>query len=363
MAATPFATGDANTVKRWASETFHQALNATYLSSSMGTDDEAVIQVLSDLEENRGDVIKYDLLVDIAGEGVDGDAVLEGNTVNMTYHQDTVAIDQKRQGVLVQTMSQQRTVHDLRSDAQRKLVDWWAKRLDIWMFANLAGTAGLETGGVATTPESQPYIADQFDGWAGNAVYATPPTTHEVDATGGNLMLKHIDWAVEKAQTADPMVRPIMINGEPYYVLYLHNYQWTSLKTQTGNDLSWLTNAQQAGIRGDQNPVVTGSPGIYNNVILKVSQFIPRDATTGTAETYALLCGAQAGVIAFGNAYDKLDQTHFGKENLFSWMEQRTDLGNKKEIAGGAIFGMKRTIFNSKPYGVIRIKSDDIASG
>ena len=37
-----------------------------------------------------------------------------------------------------------------------------------------------------------------------------------------------------------------------------------------------------------------------------------------------------------------------------SWVEKSFDYGNKLGVAGGKIYGVARTAFNSKDYGVIQ---------
>ena len=55
----------------------------------------------------------------------------------------------------------------------------------------------------------------------------------------------------------------------------------------------------------------------------------------------AVLCGQQAGVIAWGKDVE--------------WVEKSFDYGNKWGVSVGAIFGVVKPMFNSKDYGVISI--------
>ena len=63
MAISAFGTNDALTVKLWSSLTMRDALKATLFNKFLGTGKGAIIQRLTDLEKNAGDVIKYDLLM------------------------------------------------------------------------------------------------------------------------------------------------------------------------------------------------------------------------------------------------------------------------------------------------------------
>lgn len=346
---TEFTPASAQTVNQWSAQAFYQWINKTFMRNLMGEDENAVVQVKRDLAEGRGDKIKYDLLLDLEGDGVDGDDILEDNTEGLDYQQDSVNIDQKRHAVEARTMSQQRTVHNLRRDGMRKLTDWWSKRFDIWGHAHLAGTAG--SGNANATR------AAAFDGFAGNS-YTAPDAAHLIDKSGvGPMLVTYIDACVETAQTLEPLIRPVMIGGQPYYILLCHPYSWTELRSGSAAAGSWVDLQKSAGVRGMDNPIFSGASGIYNNTIIYVSNYVPYDTATNVAHN--IFMGCQSLVMAFGNAYDELDQETYGKEQLFAWLEQRRDFGNRKMIGGGMVFGLKKPRFNGADFGTIVLRTND----
>jgi hypothetical protein len=73
MAITSFGTNDAQTVKLWSSLTFRDMLKATLVYKFLGTGKSAILMRLSDLEKTAGDTIKYDLLMQMSGNGITGD--------------------------------------------------------------------------------------------------------------------------------------------------------------------------------------------------------------------------------------------------------------------------------------------------
>jgi N4-gp56 family major capsid protein len=92
-----------------------------------------------------------------------------------------------------------------------------------------------------------------------------------------------------------------------------------------------------------KNPIFTGALGMYNNVILHESTRVP----TVVAGAYrAILCGAQAATLAFG-------QDSAG--NKVSWVEELFDYGNQLGVAAGMIWGGKKMVFNSQDFGVITV--------
>ena len=88
--------------------------------------------------------------------------------------------------------------------------------------------------------------------------------------------------------------------------------------------------------------------GIYNGCVILDSTRVYSPLTSVRRN---LFLGAQAGVFAIGNAYDKVDQKKFGPMNLMSWTEESDDHGNEKAVGSGMIFGIKASRFNSKNHG------------
>jgi N4-gp56 family major capsid protein len=348
MAITAFGTNDAQTVKIWSSLTMREALKATLFSKFLGTGKGAILQRMTELEKGAGDQIKYDLLMQMVNDGVTGDNRMKDNEEAMVYYQDTVNIDQLRNAHKFRRMSQQRTLHDMRSDAKTQLADWFAGKMDSYMFRCLCGDTTLTHGQTATAPDSD------------HIIYSGDATSDATLGTNDQFSLADIDYAKEKARTLTPPIRPVMIDGGEYYVVVLHPYSVTDLRLDVAGSAytTWGDIQMWANNRGLKNPIFTGAMGVYNGCILY-------DSTRLTAP-YAnvkrnLFLGAQAGVFAMGNAYDSMEQSRVGKDNLMSWYEEIDDYGNEKGISCGAIFGINKSVFNSKDFAVISIDSYAVA--
>jgi hypothetical protein len=93
---------------------------------------------------------------------------------------------------------------------------------------------------------------------------------------------------------------------------------------------------------------------MYNNVLIWESTRIYSPAANVRNN---LFLGAQAGVFAMGGAYDSIEKSRVGKDNLMSWYEEIDDYGNEKGISCGAVFGMNKSVFNSLDYGLVTIQS------
>ena len=74
MAVTAFGTNDAQAIKLWSTVTMREALKATLMNRLMGSGKRAIVQRLTELEKGAGDTIKYDLLMQMTGAGVEGEA-------------------------------------------------------------------------------------------------------------------------------------------------------------------------------------------------------------------------------------------------------------------------------------------------
>jgi N4-gp56 family major capsid protein len=309
----------------------------------------SIITKKTDLEKNAGDKVTYGLRMKLRGAGVEGDATLEGNEESLTFYDDSVLVNQLRHATRSKgKASEQRVPYDMRKLGRDALSTWWAERFDELMFVYLSGARGVDT--TLTLPVG-------FTSFAGNALSA-PDANHilyagvgtKVGLTSSDIFtLGLIETLVERAETLDPMIQPIMVNGEKKYIMLLHPYQVTDLRTNMSQGQWADIQKAAAAAQGQGNPLFTGSLGEYRGVILhshrNVIRFSDYGAGTNLAAARALFLGAQAGAIAFGNG---------GGETVarYSWKEKLFDYGNQLGVAAGSIFGVKKSVYNSKDFGV-----------
>ena len=354
MALTEFGVSHALAVKRWSTSLAVEAAKKMYWGKFIGS----VITRLNDLEKNAGDKITHGLRMKIRGAGVTGDGTLEGNEEALTYYDDAVLIDQLRHAVRSKgKASEQRVPYDMRATAREALATWWAERFDELLFVYLSGARGVDT--TLTLPLG-------FTSFAGNSLNV--PDAAHIQYAGGLakatitsasiFTLSEIDSLVEKAETVDPMIQPIMVGGEKKYVLLLHPYQVTDLRQNT-NTGQWVDIQKAAAAsQGSGNPIFTGALGEYNGVVMhshrNVVRFSDYGGGTNLPAARALFLGAQAAVLAFGNG---------GGQTVarYSWKEELFDYGNQLGVAAGSIFGVKKSVFNSKDFGVIALDTYAIA--
>jgi len=345
---TEFGTTSDQTVKIWSKKTWYEAKKgALFFNKFLGSTEDSVLYMAKDLEKTAGDNIVYDLLVEMTGDGITGDNDLEGNEEALSFYQDDIKIDQLRHAHIFGRMSQQRTIHNLRKDGQWALSRWWSNKFEELLFGYLCGNTSLSfAGNTGRAPD------------ANHAIRSEQAADEASLVSGNEFALEDIDYAKEKATTGDIPMRPVRIDGEDYFIVILHPYSVTDLRLNIAaggtSGIKWTDIQQYANVRGLKNPIFNGSLGVYNKCILFESHRIYSPLTNVRRN---LFLGAQAGVFALGNAYDKMGQKKAGSNNYISWVEKNRDYENKRGLAAGCTFGMQKTQFNDEDFGVVTISS------
>lgn len=348
MATTVFGVNDALAVKLWSKRLIREALKATFIFQFAEASDDAMVQIREETEKSAGDRITIGLRMQLTGDGTLGDGTLEGNEEALVTYSDNLFIDQLRHAVRSGgKMSEQRVPFSVREEALVGLRDWWSGRLDYAMANQLTGNTLVTdvryTGNQAAIAPSANNIIIQGG-------YANEQSLTSADTFSLNL----IDRAVSRATTLTPVIRPLRLGREPVYCAFLHNYQVYSLRTSTSTG-QWL-DIQKAAMTGgeiDDNPILTGALGKYNNVVLHQWFRLPNgiSSATGLAVSNtkrALFCGAQAGVFALGMG-NEIDRPN--------WVEQLFDYGNQLGVSAAMIYGLKKLVYNSQDFGTIVLSS------
>jgi N4-gp56 family major capsid protein len=360
MARTIVGVNDPKAVKHFSAFLAVDTAKISYFSKKfMGYGETAStpIQMLSDLESDAGDSIAFDLSMQLKMQGVEGDDTLEGQEEDLKFYTDSILIDQMRAGVNGGgRMTRKRTVHDLRQVARRRQSEWWARCFDELFFMYLSGSMGSNTGWL---------FPSNYPGFAKNPL-TTPDAEHIM--YGGNATSKaDVDAAdimsvnlIERAQTKaevmgggsqeTPQLQPVMIDGEEHYCLVMHPFAAHDLRTATGSS-DWLEiQKAAASAEGRKNPIFKGALGMIDGVVLHKHKnavtFNDYGVGADVPASRSLFMGEQAAVCAFGSS---------GNNLRFDWHEETRDNGNQLVISTSSIFGVKKTTFNGKDYGVIAL--------
>lgn len=310
----------------WRKKLFADVRDNLYMTRFIGESAQSMIQEMNDYMKEKGQNISFGLGIKLSASGVTGDNTLESNEEAMTDYDEDVAIDQLRHGVLLTgRMDEQKNVYDMRMSAKNRLADWWAERIDQEILDKLCGKTSST---FANTPTAAAASRSVFAG--GVSAVGSLTAAMKMDT-------KVLDAAKQTAKLASPMIRPLRVGGKEYYVVILHPYSATDLR----QDPVWNQAQREANVRGETNPIFSGSLGIYNGMVIHEHEYI-YNTTDGSGSANVcrnLLCGQQAGVIAWGAPVQ--------------WVEKSFDYGNQWGISVGAIFGCIKPLFNSVDYGVI----------
>lgn len=348
MASTSIARNSAQAVKRWSTELARATSSESYFQSRFigrGQNAKTPIQSLTELESDAGEQISYDLLMPLKMAPVEGDDKLESKEEKLRFYTDTIYVDQARSGASAGgRMVRKRVPHDLRERAKQQMAEWWARLQDELMFIYLSGARGIS---------ETILLPLDYTGRAGNAL-KDPSASHHLfggNATAFNnidstdtMSTDLIDKAVTKAKTQGggasdiPRMQPCRINGSDQFVLVMHPFQETDMRSSTSAS-GWLEiQKAAAGADGRNSPMFKDSMGMYRGVILHAHENVIRFNTAGSGANVeaarALFMGAQAGVIAYGSP---------GTGMRYTWHEETKDHGNETVISSACIFANKKT--------------------
>lgn len=346
MANTGYSVNNALTNKLWAKKLNVEVLKDAYISKFIGKGTDALIQYREDTNKQKGDRIRHGLRMQLTGDGTLGDDTLEGNEESLVTYSDDIIINQLRHAVRSEgKMSEQRVLFDLRTECKSGLKDWWTARLDQCFFNQACGytvqTDLRYTGMNSVTAPDSNHIMRAGNHGTDNSISSTE-----------TMSLEYIDFCVERAKTLTPAIRPIKIDGNEYYVMFLHPYQATDLRINTATG-QWM-DIQKAAMQGGQitkNPLFTGALGVWNKTILHESTYVTNGVNGGSAVANvrrAVFCGAQSACVAYGG--------EDGPDTM-SWVEETFDYGNQLGVATGGIFGVKKSVYNSTDFATIVVST------
>ncbi len=341
---------DALAVKLWSQRMDVEALKETVIGEYMGTGAGSLVQMMTETQKGAGDRIRWGIRMLASGDGTTEGETQEGNEESLTRYPDELNINELGHAHRVRwkgTIDMQRIPYDLREECFDSLRDWWADRIDTAAFNQLAGNTAVTdtkyTGFNATIAPSSTRII-RGNGVA-NDQSLTTVGTH-------SFKLSMIDEAVNRAKTASPMIRPIKGLGKDVdYVCFIHPDQVLDLRSDTTTAGNWfdLQGKRLQGGDADKSGLYTGALGIYNRTLIVEQTRVPKGIHSGTGAYVnntrrAIFCGAQSAAWAYGKD---------GGKNKYKWKEELFDYQRELGVRAEAIFGCKKTVYNSVDYGTI----------
>lgn len=366
---------DANRQELWSKKLLQDVKRDIENAMRFVTSDEeecnGVVLMKNDLKEQKGDVTNLALIARLNGDGVTGDNELEGNEESMLSFNEQVAIDQIRNGVRLKgKLDAQKVAYDQIKPARGVLRTWMREFIIRQIMLKMGGVTntsltdvnGNVVGTNCTWSNTPAFIPDADTASAvgsGNR-YLNAAGHSMATADSGDIMtLDLITDAATKAELADPKIQKLNVNGDEFYVVYLHPLQARDLRKSD----DWKQAQQNARERSESNPIFKGALGFWSNCLLLSNEFCPwldisvagnsfRGAASGTDygvdSARAILCGR--GAVGMAEC-----------SNPEALVLETFDYGNKQGVGASWIGGVQKIIFNSLEYGCISIDSAAIA--
>lgn len=347
MALTTVSAG--NKVTQWDSDFFAEYVRDNRFKRYMGTNENAIIQLIEDLTVKRGGNVVLTLIAKLVGSGVTGNNLLEGNEEALANYDFSIAVDTLRHAVAVTDHEQQFTEIELRNAAKTMLKLWAMEKMRDGIIAALASIDGIAYG-TANATQRNTWLTNNSDrvlfGSAvsnNTGVHAT--SLQNIDNTADKLTRQVVSLAKRRAQTANPIIRPVRVaEDEEAYVMFANSMAFRDLR----EDLSTIH--KDAMERGKNNPLFRGGDLLWDNVVIREVPEIPLLAGAGADGIQVgpnYLCGAQA----LGVAWAKRTK---------STTDVR-DYGFVKGVGIHEMRGVEKCRFNNKDHGVLTVFAAAVA--
>lgn len=317
MAVTRVADIDSQVAETWSTDLFSQAEDLTFWQGMEGPPGSSMpIIRLDEMGKDVGDTIRVDIVLALTGAGQTGDTTtVEGNEEDLKFRQTSVTVTQLSHGVRWTEFAELMINHDMRSSALNQLKKWLAGKIDNRIFTELTGGTGA-----TTVPDDNKWASGTATTRAGVA---------DTNA-GGRLTLDTLTELKAYAQV-DLKIEPIRVDedGNEYFLLVAHPYAIMQLKR---DDTDWAQAQREAQTRGNDNPLFTGAVGMWDGIIIKSSNRVPR-STNGTIQVADnIFLGAQAMSRSYAMYPD--------------WREELFDYGRQAGIATVTVLGEKLNVFD-----------------
>lgn len=353
MAETIAATG--LTAQQWDDKFFVEHVQQNRFASSMGKDENSVIQIKEDLTKNKGDSLTYALVNRLTGPGQLDGATLEGNEESLDSRSFKLTINERAHGVRSNSWNNQISSIDLRKAARMALKTWSMEDTRDRIITAYGSINGVAYGS-ASEGQKDAWLVDNTD----RALFGALLSNHGVDHSAALL---NIDNSADKfttgaaslmkriARTANPKIRPIMSSdseGRFFYVCYVPSLVFRDLKTDTT-----ITNAQRdVSLRMQNEKLFKGGDLEWDGIIFK------------EIEDIAVLSGVGAGGIDVAPVYFAGAQAlGYGIASRWKTAEETFDYGRKKGIAVMEMGNFEKMLFGSGSGDTDDLKDHGLVTG
>jgi N4-gp56 family major capsid protein len=336
MADTTPATG--LVAQKWDDKFFVEYFQGlTPFRSSMGKDENAVIQVLENFKKGDGDSITIALANRLTNAATTGTAVLEGNEEDQATRSMRIYVDKRRNAVRVADMSEVRSAISLREAGRVGLKNWSqedTRNLIILALGSIDGTAFVDR----STAQADAFVVNNSDRIVFGAATAgftdMSADLALLDTTNDLLNTTMLDAMILKAKTCSPKIRPMEDagNGKRYYVVFANPNAFKNLRDSMISGGSLINTPSEM----QNSQIWEGGDLYWNGAVVKEVDDVPIYGGLGTSSanvTPVYLCGAQSLAMAWAKRW--------------ATVTDEFDYGDKYGVAVEAIYGVRKIIFGT----------------
>lgn len=344
-------------LKQWDDKFYRDYIQIPDFESVMGTQENALIQVKSQLGKRRGDTIYIELINKLTNAATTGSSVLEGNEEDMSQRSHPITINKRRNAVRTAEMEEYRTAIDLMNAKRAVLMDWAkedTRDLIIGQLGSLNGTlftsrtAAIADAWLVDNADRTVFGAYAAQGSAGGTDLSAD--LGQLDTTSDLFNVAALDKMILAAKTCDPKIRPLKDpgNGKRTYIAYANPHAFKNLRDSIDTEVLASTVVQAQAMK-----LFEGGDIWWNGCIVKEVDDIPIYANLGASSTTEVtpvyLCGAQALGIAWGARWRT-------KTKMF-------DYDDKHGIAVDGIYGVSKLRFGTGATDTDDYKDHGVVSG
>ena len=368
MATTNFGGLSSNQLTAWSRDLWKAAREHSFIMKFAGKGPNAVIQRITELTKSqKGTRAIISLVTDLTGDGIMGDAQLEGNEEAINAYDQEIVIDQLRNANrMAGRVADQKTIVNFRNTSKDVLAYWLADRVDQLAFLTMSGigyteylngltrpvlAAGknfsdLDFASDVTAPSTNRYLS-----WHGTGGLVAGSTNSDSLAVGSYEMLVRA-----KAHAKNKFIRGVKGPGNTeFYHVFMTPDGIADLKL----DDDFRAAVNNAQVRGGKNPTWTGAMPTIDGLVIHEHRHVyntlnaasgSKWGQSGTKDGQAvLMLGAQALAMAdIGLPY---------------WSEDEFDYDNQLGISVGKMMGLLKPVFHSnvddsdEDFGILRINT------
>lgn len=346
----------------WSRDVWKAARDGMFIKKFIGTDENSVIQRITELTKTeKGEQVIMHLVADLVEDGVIGDNEREGNEEAMQSYSQVLNIDLITHSVRNKgKLAEQKTVIKFREMGRDRLAYWLANRVDQLAFLTMSGISyAYQNNGAPRVNSPFPNLAFAADVsaptskrhlmWDGTSL-ATSNT-----ATIANTYVPSYKMIVDLvAYAKEQYVKPLMSGGKEYYIMFVQPGTLAALKKDADYQRAVVGVATKSGT---ESPWFTGATVTIDGVVLHEHRLVynTKGAASGSKwgsgglvnGTRSLLCGAQA-----------LGMADIGTPE---WTEKMFQYDSQQGINIDKMFGLLKPKFHSiysgsvEDFGVIAV--------